>query len=250
MARPGIGSRWRKRIGVGASVVALGLTATLGIYEDAPLLAILSPPGAGYDSTSGLLYTARGGAVTVVRAGTLSCNGGTVDANMPCVEGGALRIPTGQTTTTVLSPAPAAFPWCIRARLVRSGSDAAWDTGTARVIWVNDMDGSGDARLFVSGTGMLTLQIFDSTNTVKAFASPAAALSTGTANLVRACYDGSAGTLWVDGVAQTVTASGSGTGVLPGLRTTHNIGSLRDGTLQLLAGIDSFCFHPSLTACQ
>lgn len=81
----------------------------LAISGGTPLLALLSPPGAGYDSTNIALSTASGSAVTVTRASTQTCevSPGTltsIASNKPCVESGSLKVePSG--TLMLTNPA-------------------------------------------------------------------------------------------------------------------------------------------------
>jgi hypothetical protein len=73
-----------------------------------PLLAILSPPGAGYDSTNVALGTGSGVALTFLRASAETCEitpGAltSVASNKPCVESGALKVEPSGTNSLLQS---------------------------------------------------------------------------------------------------------------------------------------------------
>lgn len=122
--------------------LAIGGAGAAVFYADsvqgtAPALAILSPPGAGYDATNVALYTASGAAVTVTRASTQSCQNAagsiaTVAANKPCVADGALLVEPGATNLLLQSDDIASASWIAAATPIRTAN--TWDYGTGSAI--------------------------------------------------------------------------------------------------------------------
>lgn len=123
---------------------------------------VLFPPGAGYDSANGDLYTNRGVSVATTRAGTQACNGSTVAINKPCIEGGLLLLPGGvtQTVTTATAAGVSATEGC--AKMCLRPSWTGVHPGVTSNVYLA-LNAAGTFRPFSTPASSANIQIYDGT---------------------------------------------------------------------------------------
>lgn len=145
----------------------------------APALAILSPPGAGYDATNVALTTASGNAVTVTRTGTQYCervSGSltSIAANKPCVDyAGALLVEPGATNSLLQSEDFTSASWPVFNTPVVTANTWNFGTGSATGETINDDNAAGSEcvtqSVSTTTTGAWTGSVYAQAGTDTAF---------------------------------------------------------------------------------
>ncbi len=150
---------------------------------------------------------------------------------------------------TVANPLPVG-PFCVTGTWTPALAPLSTWASAVHGLWLFGTDGAANsAHVEASANGTVLLQVFDAAPAVKVWATPAGAVSGSTVATITACSDNVGGaSITVNGVAQSLTPVGAGTGILSAMGAI----TLNDSTNAPISGLKNFkvCRGSDSTICD